>query len=386
MRIDPPKSASLPAHELPQSASVSNQRLPGTGISLPHAGSRLPPLQLGQLVDALVLQELPGGKIFLDIEGSEVEAENPGGLEVGQRLRLRVEQLQPQVVLHITDNEAITESEVLRLWRTYMPFQLNAGESLENLQKQLVSHLGSSRDGELPEMGKLREWLQTLLLQETPPTPERLLRLMTDGGLHYEAKLFRAVVENPRMLREIAESDLKALLIAALHEAELGSGTRELQNAILGQLNNVEGQQAVNLVLQQERTAFQVQIPIFNGTGFSTAALLVERDSKGSGDDKRDSGYSLLFLLDLENFGRMRIDARLRAARLGVIFYVDQDSSITLIKSELRSFRASLEAIGYQEIFLTVKPLREMPSEKQQRFDALAFGAPAKVNLLDVKA
>jgi hypothetical protein len=95
---------------------VSYHRLPGTEASWQWTAHPSPPLELGREIEATVVQRLPDGSWLLDIEGVWVAAEEPGGLEVGQRLRLHVEQLQPQVVLLITEKESAVDGEAARLW------------------------------------------------------------------------------------------------------------------------------------------------------------------------------------------------------------------------------------------------------------------------------
>lgn len=227
-----------------------------------------------------------------------------------------------------------------------------------------------------------------LLAGESPPSVERLLTLMKDGGLHYEAKLFRAVVEAPANLREVVDGDLKGLLLAALQESEGASASIDLQRAIGAQLSNLESQQAINLLAQRGVGAFQFQVPFFNGSGFSTVALSIDHDGKGSAGERgqHEPEYNILFLLDLEDLGRIRIDAHLSKTNLRVIFYMDRPSTVELVTKELPSFSETLRTMGYHEVLLAARPLREIPRDKAEKFDALAIGAPAKINLLDLKA
>jgi hypothetical protein len=345
---------------------------------------------LGQEVDAVVVEELPGGKLLLNIAGSLIEADDPGGLNSGQHLRLRVQQLQPQVVLHITELESTVESEAMRLLRAHVPLHADIGETLENLEKQLALHFDSATAGEilLPGLDKLRALVATLLAEKNPPSVEHLLTLIKDGGLHYEAKLFRAVVEAPGTLRDVVEGDLKGLLLAALPESEGSYASADLQRAISAQLTNLEGQQAVNLLAQQGSGAVQIQVPFFNGLGFSTVALSIDPERKpSSGEGEKDQlGYDILFLLDLEGWGRIRIDAHVRQNDLRVIFYGDQPSTVEMLTQELSNFAETLRMMGYREVLLAARPLKEIPWEKAEKFDALAIGAPSQISLLDMKA
>jgi hypothetical protein len=56
------------------------------------------------------------------------------------------------------------------------------------------------------------------------------------------------------------------------------------------------------------------------------------------------------------------------------------------VTRELPNFSETLRTLGYREVLLAARPLREIPQDKAEKFDALAIGAPWKINLLDLKA
>jgi hypothetical protein len=271
-----------------------------------------------------------------------------------------------------------------------MPFQLGAGASLGKLQEQLASQLEPRDAGKLaPTLRKLHDLVASLLSEEALSDAARVRAFVNNGGFHYEAKLLRALAANPPSLREITDGDLKGLLLVMLQELAAESISGELESAIKNQLKNIESQQAINLLAQSCRKGFQIQIPFFHGTDFSTATVLVEPDRQGSAAaEERPSrpGYTLLFLLDLESFGQIRVDAHLQGKSLRVVFYVDREPALQLLTSKIPSFREMMEEIGYQDIRLAAKPVKEISRERQEQFQALALGAPPKVNLLDVKA
>jgi hypothetical protein len=90
-------------------------------------------------------------------------------------------------------------------------------------------------------------------------------------------------------------------------------------------------------------------------------------------------------MLDLENFGPMRIDAHVSDKELRAVFFGDKDSSLQAIRQELPGFRETLLALGYSNIQLAAKPLRDLPPDKQEKFAALAAGVTASIHLLDMK-
>ena len=95
MRIDAPKSVAAPLVQGQDITSANNDRVPRNLVSQHGATGALPPLELGQELDALVLEELDGGRLLVKIGATLIEADGPGGLGAGQQVRLRVEQLQP---------------------------------------------------------------------------------------------------------------------------------------------------------------------------------------------------------------------------------------------------------------------------------------------------
>lgn len=151
----------------------------------------------------------------------------------------------------------------------------------------------------MPRLDKLRNLVAKLLTEESPPSVEQLLTFMKDGGLRYEAKLFRVVVEAPGNLRDVVDGDLKGLLLAALQETENASASTALQRAISGQLTNLESQQAVNLFAQHGGGAVQLQVPFFNGSGFSTVVLSIDPEGKGSTSERGKTEPSLQHTLSI---------------------------------------------------------------------------------------
>jgi hypothetical protein len=387
MRIEPPRSSSLAALETQEAAPTNNNRPPRGTLSQQPPSTSLPPLELGLELEATVVDELAGGRLLLQIGGSIIDADGPAGLTAGQQLRVRVEQLQPHIILHITEAEPTILSQATTLLRQHLPAHADQGELLENLQKMLAAHLqkldveGRAAPSHLV---RLLQAIENLLPAKGVITPELVQALLENGGLYYEAKIARAAALGLEDVEAIVQDDLKGLFLAVLEKAP--DPGPNLLRSVNAQLENLEAQQAVNLLHQLNDGAFQFQIPFFNGNGFSTATLSVERDGKGSvaGEPGAD-GYRLLFLLDLENFGRTRIDVHLTGSILNAAFYVDRRSSINLLNQEIPAFRETLAALGYSEVWLVAKPLKEIPEEKRQKFDALAVGAPPAIHLIDVK-
>ena len=329
-----------------------------------------------------------GSEFAEQLAGMKASTDMAPYLSAGQALRLRVDLIEPQVTLQIVEPELAPEDEAAKFLRQHLPGPAAERESLAGLQAKIEAvSLFDVTHASLVRLEKLKHFLAELLNSKEPLDTARLMRWVRDGGLHYEAKLLRAVMENPERLAEIADHDLKALLLGALGELETNRLSGAPLNAIVSQLGDLESRQAVSLLAQLEGHAYQLQIPFFTAGGFSNLALSVERDGGGGRGRADDSaqGYNILFLLELEDFGRTRIDARLEGRNLRVIFYVEREDSIRLLTHEMSSLRETLLALGCREVLLSAWPLRAMPREQRPKFEALALGVPPDLQLLNVK-
>lgn len=371
-----------------ESPAVSRQRFTNQEALGPAETIALPPFKVGQELSATIMGALDDSRLILNIGGALLEANNPGGLAPGQTVRLRVDFLEPQVMLHIVEQEPTIESEASSLLRQRLPGLTDQDKTLTTFPEKLVSSI-ILLSGTTPRstLEKLRSFVADILDNQQPLSPERLMQFVRDSGLHYESKLFRAIGENSSDLAAIADRDLKGLLLGALKDLEAGAGGGVPRRAIVGQLDHLEIQQAVNLLAQLEGQPLQIRLPFFTGAGFTDVALAVQRDGQGRGEVSGEAAqeYTLMFLLDLDNFGRMRIEAHLKAQDLRVIFYVDREESAALLRQEMPAFAATLKAVGYREVLLAAKTTKKMPAEQQHRFDALALGVPPNIQLLNVK-
>lgn len=388
MKVDPARLNRTGLQEPQQSAAVLGQRFAKPETTGAEETVTSPPLEVGQEISGMMVEELEDGRIILNLEGVLVEANNPGGLTRGQNLRLRVDFLEPQVILHIIEQEPTIESEAATLLRRRLTALPRQDQTLIVLQEELASPKTFLDAGLSPmNLEKLRSFIADTLDNQRPLDSERLMQFVRDSGLQYESKLFRAVMENSPNLAAVADSDLKGLLLGALENLERSAVWSGPRRVIANQLDHIEIQQAVNLLAQLEGQPLQIRVPVFTGAGFTDVALSVQRDGNGRGREwgKSSQGYVIMFLLDLENFGQTRIEAHLKGRDLRVSFYVDRDEAIGLLRRELPGFAVNLKAMGYREVLLAASPAHRMTREQQHGFEALALGLPPDVHLLNVR-
>jgi hypothetical protein len=362
----------------------------------PGLRSAVSPLQpeVGQEMIARVLQQLPNGHTLINVKGVPLDATAPPGLQPGTELTLRVAQIQPQVVFHIVENAPSVETQAAQIIRANYAERVPLADSLVVLRQALAA-VTAPENVEPPPVSVAH--LQTVLdhlLPEQPATAQEVAAFVRDGGLQLETKLAQVSRDGPAAAARVLDGDVKGLVLRALRDVDAAATSspqvQTLGAALTQHLSHIETQQALNLLAHLHGEALQLQFPVYAGQGLTTAFLSIEPDGSDSGGAGGKaggrSGFSVLFLLDLDNLGRTRIDARFSGPSPRVVFYLDGEESLQNVRAELPAFRQALQAQGYQDVLLAARPLTEMAADRRQKAEALALGVPAGVHLVDVRA
>jgi len=378
-----------------QVSQVAPRLLLDVAPRLTKLSPQLPPLAVGQKVSAEVIEELAGETVLVNVLGVLLEAESPKTVRPGATFTARVEQLQPRVVLHIlsqADEEADAvdgqsiQAEAARLMRANLPHQTTAADSLNSLTQEIASFVEHPPQDLVPSsILKLQTLIKTLLPEQTSPTAEHLATFVRDGGLQYEAKLLRLVDSTPQSLSQAAEQDLKGLLLQALKDLEIAQtkadsatqepstpllaaeaeravteevfpdiphpASRDIITSLTHHLENIESQQAVNLLAQVKGEPYQLQIPFFTSQGMTTAFLSIESEGQGNeGQGRKETarkGRSILFFscLTLKDSEKRELTRGLVRSRYGWLFtLIRQTPSLSYRKnfpSSVKRFKPS---------------------------------------------
>jgi len=392
--VTEPLSGVRPAEERAATSGGLLRAVPlGTRPETRGQALQLPPLMLGQRLAAEVVGQLPGGRYLIAVQGALLEATAPQTLRTGSTLNVRVHQLQPQIIFQMDpEPEDDLQAEVEQILRARLPHQTPSGEALQGLRQALSSAGGAALQGVPRELlARLQGLLERLFPHGAPPDLDFLLRVLRDGGLHYEAKLAHLAGQDPRALAGLVDTDLKAALLQALKElqaAPMNAQMQRLAGVFTSQLDQITTQQAANVLAQTRGEAFQLQIPVFIAQQLATLFLAIEADGRGAHERKgrQAQGHHVFLRLDLEGLGLTRIYAYVKREALTAVFYLEPGRALPRLRAALPEFRDILLALGYVEVLLEAKPLAQLSPEKRQKFEALTIGVPTTVHLVDVRA
>jgi len=145
-----------------------------------------PLLKQGQELISRMVQKLPSGKMLIEIQGQQFEANAPRGISSGDHMLLRVSGIQPQPSFEVLDRIPNVKTRAVNLLRNLLINRTPVGTDMMNLYQALNSVMSSgitaAETGLDPDFNLLSSWLRPVLDGSKPPDPGLVKKTILDGG------------------------------------------------------------------------------------------------------------------------------------------------------------------------------------------------------------
>ncbi|MDD2670944.1 MAG: hypothetical protein PHG91_00435 [Syntrophales bacterium] len=356
---------------------ISGQiKIPGGESS---ARTAVPGMALGETLDALIAGRTDYKNVLIRIRGAAIAAETEVPLEVGEKIQVRVDSLQPRVVLSVigrTNPETSILNDYLRLFRSSPKGMADLmGALLERIRT--LEAAGRLLQGGM--QGELRQLLESLLLtKETVKDPLWLQRYIAGLGLLWEKGLLKAARERSS---EIGGKSLKSVLMNLIAESPAAAGDPAAAVEIKGLaellLKTIEAHQVVNILSQERDGRFFIQVPFLTPGGVGAGDILIETEER-EGKGKRDARkFNIRISVEMDVLGRLNIDAGISAGALSCSIRCCDDTARDFITGSLDSLADGLKALGYRIERLECYVGKDNPEE--------SMTVLAEVGSLDIK-
>ena len=350
---------------------------PGAGVTLPpptgqegakiaegaapdHKTGSQPVIGLkhGQLLRATVLELISSHEVLLGMFGTTTTVRSNLPLQVGQELMLEVIAHGDQILLRAKGAsgsllEKLALPELFRLEKGLQGleqgFEKLLGSPMAKLFSKHFSAPGSASDGS-PKL----------------PDPEGIKAFHEQLGLNFERRL----LDLPKLEATARRSEVKLLkltlrsLDAVLGKAEAAAGEtsksqqlaeRGVLAEVLQQAEAWRGEQ-----LARSEAGLPLVYPLPNWPGMQDGRLYLLKED-GAAEDRRQEGrentenFTLIFLLELESLGSLRIDVSMQGADACLRFHCLRESSVQRLHSAMDSLRTSFEEVGLRLVSSKVK-------------------------------
>ena len=315
-------------------------------------------LSVGQTVEARVMERLEDGRFIIRIGQNLLTAEAEPTLRPGQAMMLRVDSLNPRVLLSVAPppEERIT-AEHLRVFRS------NPGALTQSLA-ELTEILGGMPGGDFSRLAG-RDNLAVLLdaLSSAMLGREQIERgfslrdAVRSLGLQLEGDL-RKALENPGSNPVPSQAGLKASLMKVLEEfqaklqsAEIQPGDakaiQELTPALERTVRAIEGQQVLNVHFQQTEGKLLFQIPLILPGLLGKADIFIRDEEWRPGKGEQKEAFQVIFALEMDALGDVMAQAHFRAKEVTVRICCEREPVASFISRLLPELEKYLIEAGY---------------------------------------
>jgi hypothetical protein len=264
-----------------------------------------------------------------------------------------VEETAPKVILRLLPTQAPEELKVDSLLKKY----LGADAPLENLANRLSLLAKTGSQGIPPSVQEPLEQVGSLL-RSLPDLsglhPDTLRMLVEKSGFFWENKV-KNWMEGARgePLSQVLREDLKGLGMKLLAQLQ-SAGTKEVSPARVESLKKdlesflqkVEFYQILNARNPEQTDRLYLFFPFWLGPNLQMVELNLSFPKKESAQGEGD-GFSLLFLLNLPSWGKVRIEVQMRERTLFCRFLVGDGKVAEFIHRGFLGLQDRLQKLGF---------------------------------------
>jgi hypothetical protein len=306
-------------------------------------------LALGEIVPATVVTVLDAQRALMQIKGRQVLAEVPFPLPERGEFQVRVEQLEPRVVLRLLAEAASDQVPPEVRLKAYLAGDRPA-EAVAQAWQALTRIENSALPAEIRAAWKDFQETLTALSRgfESRPGAEVLRGLLDLSGLKWENKLQDlAQQEKSPALPDVARKDLKGFLLSL--KARLETADPDLARAIQPILQKIELCQWLN-ASDSGKSHLLLFFPWWLPEGPGWTELLISGERSDRPDPSGETGQSLLFLLHLPVWGKLRVEVSVRGRSLYGRFKTERPEVAELLDRQTHRLQKGLSALGYEAV------------------------------------
>jgi hypothetical protein len=377
----------------------------------------------GEILDAVVGEKLSDQKVILVMKNQHIIADSEVSLREGEKIAVKVDQLQPKVVLRIMSNDQAEAGQLRDLapLKEYLLLHRSNPEALKEmiieardiLTPQLWDELSQSLNKEDIKI-ILKSFQDIVFTKASANEPDFVKDYVSKLGLVLENDLMRLLKEQGDVLQgkplknkeapekgtsgdagpiKNAGDNLKGQLMKLSEEigqifeqgdikdSKITQQLTRLNDFTNHAVKSLESQQVVNVLLQETDGRFMLQIPLQFQEGIRMAEVYVEKDRDPGKKDADRRSYRVVFFLDMDAIGSIMVDASIREQNISCVVKCESEPVRDFAIGHLASLEDRLIAQGYQIDFLTCSLEKSIAEERHEYVNSQNLYADNVVNV-----
>jgi len=351
----------------------------------------------GETLTLSVVEKLSSQQYLLALKDSTITATSELPLRVGENLQVKVQSIQPQIILSLVDAQKAAANakinEGLLQWRIHP-------DALSQLLGKVSEFAAYLKSGNLPlamsgkDIDSLLELFGKIVFSsKTKTNPLFVKEFVSRLGLLLENNLGRLAKGSAKEAGgPVVMDNLKASLLklsAAITEslkdgskldAQVTAKLVSLSSFTSEVLQTIEARQAVNVIYQQNESGLYLQIPLAMGGSLRQADVFITPDDKNASGARKYSSCSIMIFLDLDYLGEISIDASLRDGQIRCIIKCESEEVKQLVDASSRKLKEALAGIGYGIEQIDCLKVSEMGQKRIEYIEQQILGSTDLIN------
>jgi len=364
--------------------------------ALPNASAGL---AVGNTLEALVTNIIDSRRVLLEVKGNTMLAESSVALRAGDRLVVRVEEVEPKILLQVLSAEMSDAEKV----GGYLRLQRSQPQSLARLFANLAEAFSTGNLPSLKQPAMQKLIADILLLVDKLVYTQGNLKdtlfvrnFVGQLGLLMEADLLKVLSggerEDRRKVSLKPEESLKGLLLrlseqlrseAIAQAADTSSyhSYKSLFEFLDAAVKSIETQQVMNAVGWQSDNTFFLQVPFQCADGIRMQDVYIQVDRDAERQGRGEGNSRIVLLLDLDAVGEMIVDVKIAGKALECWIKCSDESFRDFAAEKVDDFKHRLAETGYdvRAIRFVAKPL--LAEDKLEFLESLTMYDQNSVNL-----
>ncbi|PKN10757.1 MAG: hypothetical protein CVU72_00045 [Deltaproteobacteria bacterium HGW-Deltaproteobacteria-7] len=325
----------------------------------------LPNLVPGETLTVSVIEKQSANQYLMAMkDGGPIVAKSDISLNVGEKLQVKVQSVQPQIILNVIDTQK--QSTDAKVNERLLQWHVNPDSLIMLLNKvdEFSANLKSVNLSQVmspPKIDALMKLFNNIIFSsQTKINPLFVKDFISQFGLFLENDLSRiASLSSKDGKTPILVENLKASLLnlsAALTETlkditkldtQIAAKLMNLSSFTSEALKTIEARQAVNVVFQQNESGLYLQIPVAAGETLRQADIFITPDDKHAAGAKKYSACNVVIFLNLDYLGEININASVREGRIRCLIKCESEEVKLLLAASADQLKKALGDIGY---------------------------------------
>jgi hypothetical protein len=366
-------------------------------IEISRSSVSLKGVLLGEIIPTTVLEKSAGNKYTLAVKNMQIPATSNIPLNVGDKLLVKVNSLQPQIVFNVVEN--INQNGSVIINENLLQWRANPEALLQTINK-LAGFAKLVQTGELPsaisrsDAEKLIKLFDNIIFSpHTKNNPLFLKDFISKTGLLLENSLRQLVAgaSKGRMEKPL-EDNLKVLLLKLSSSvSEVLKNNSRLDVEVIDRLTKIlaftdealktiEVKQVLNSVFQDSDNGLVLQVPVALADGFRLVDIVITPEEKDGQGKSKFSSCSVAVFLDLDILGQIAVIASFREGGVSCVIKCESAEVKDMITNNLDELKHSLAGIGYLIGYIDCIQEEGLMNEREEFLSRQSFFADQLIN------